>query len=334
MDPTQRVPLGKTRLSVTRLGVGTVPIGGMFAAVDEEVAYATLRRAHALGVRYYDTAPLYGHGLAEQRLGTVLREYPRNQLVVATKVGRLLLSEPPDDSRRYSIGFSPFVGAPALYPTFDFTYDGAMRSVEESLKRLGLDRVDVLLMHDPDDFFDEAMKGAYVALDKLRREGVVSAIGAGMNQAEMLARFAREADMDCFLMAGRYTLLDHAALSELLPLCVQKNISIVIGGVYNSGILTNPKPGATFNYRPADAEWVERAQRLKTICDRHGVPLMAAAIQFPLGHPAIATVLTGVRSVEEIEENERMFRFPIPADLWQELRAERLLPENAPVPEA
>src|SRR5579884_2705215 len=225
MDPTQRIPLGNTRLSVTRLGVGTVPIGGMFAAVDEETAYATLRRAHALGVRYYDTAPLYGHGVAEQRLGYVLREFPRNQLVVATKVGRLLLSEPPADPRRYSIGSSPFVGAPPLYPTFDFSYDATMRSIEESLRRLGLDRVDVLLIHDPDDYFEEAMAGAYVALAKLRREGVVSAIGAGMNQAEMLARFAREADMDCFLMAGRYTLLDQAALRDLLPLCVEKNIA-------------------------------------------------------------------------------------------------------------
>jgi D-threo-aldose 1-dehydrogenase len=332
MDPTPRVPLGKSKVTVTRLGVGTVPIGGMFAAVAEETAQATLQRSWELGLRYYDTAPLYGHGVSERRLGEFLQKRPRDQFVVSTKVGRLLLPEPPADPKRYSIGSSPFQGAAPLYPTFDFTYDGAMRSVEESLRRLGLDRVDVLLIHDPDDFYEEALAGAYVAIDKLRREGVIGAIGVGMNQAEMLARFARETAVDCFLVAGRYTLLDHAALSELLPLCVEKRIAVIIGGVYNSGILTDPRPGATFNYRPAEARWLERARRLKQVCDRHGVPLMAAAIQFPAAHPAIATILTGVRSAQEIEENERMFRFPIPSALWQELRAEGLLPESAPIP--
>lgn len=332
MDPTQRVPLGTTTLTVSRLGFGTVPIGGMFAPVDEETATATLRRAYDLGVRLFDTAPLYGYGLAERRAGQFLRQFPRDDFVLSTKVGRLLKSEPPVDPQRLAGGSNPFHGGPALYPVFDFSYDGVMRSVEQSLQRLGLDRVDSLLIHDPDDFFDEAMAGAYVALDKLRREGVVRAIGAGMNQAEMLARFAREGDFDAFLVAGRYTLLDQAALPELLPLCVEKRISVIIGGVYNSGILTNPRPGATFNYRPADPRWLEAAQRLKAVCDRHQTPLMAAAIQFPLAHPAVATVLTGVRSVQEIEENERMFRFPIPPDLWAELRAEGLLPGDAPVP--
>ena len=332
MDPTQRAHLGKSQVLVTRLAVGTVPIGGMFAAVDEEKAQATLRRSWELGVRYFDTAPLYGHGIAERRLGQFLREQPRDQFAISTKVGRLLLAEPPPNSNRVSIGFSPFVGAPPLYPTFDFTYDGAMRSFEESLRRLGLDRVDVVLIHDPDDYFDEALSGAYVALDRLRGEGVVGAIGVGMNQAEMLARFAREADFDCFLLAGRYTLLDQAGLGKLLPLCVEKNVSIVIGGVYNSGILTDPKPGATFNYQPAEAAWLERAQRIKSVCDRHHTPLTAAALQFPLAHPAVATVLTGVRSVEEIEANERAFRFEIPPALWQDLRAEGLLPESAPTP--
>lgn len=332
MDPTQRVPLGKSRLTVTRLGVGTVPIGGMFAEVAEDVARATLQRAWELGVRYFDTAPLYGLGVAERRLGDFLRGQPRDQFVISTKVGRLLLDQPPADRKRLSIGFSPFHGAPPLYPTFDFTYDATMRSVESSLRRLGLDRVDTLLIHDPDDHYEEAIAGAYVALAKLRREGVVSAIGVGMNQAEMLARFAREADVDCFLVAGRYTLLDQAALGELLPLCVEKRISVVIGGVYNSGILTDPKPGATFNYQPADPTWIERAQCLKRVCDRHGTPLMAAAIQFPAAHPAVATILTGVRSPGEIEENARMFRFPIPVALWEDLRIEGLLPEAAPVP--
>jgi D-threo-aldose 1-dehydrogenase len=332
MDPTQRVPLGKSTLSVTRLGIGTVPIGGMFEAVDDDTAAATLRRSYELGARYFDTAPLYGNGVAERRLGQFIRTVPREDVVVATKVGRLLRDTPPEDPRRLSIGLSPFKGAPPLFPTFDFSYDGAMRSVESSLDRLGLDRIDVLSIHDPDDYYDEALNGAYRAIDALRRQGVIGAIGVGMNQAELLARFARDAEFDCFLVAGRYTLLDQAALGELLPRCVEKRISVVIGGVYNSGILADPSPGATFNYQPADPIWLARAQRLRAACDRHGVPLMAAAIQFPAAHPAVATILTGVRSPAEIEHNERMLRFPIPARLWDDLRAERLLPEAAPVP--
>jgi D-threo-aldose 1-dehydrogenase len=304
----------------------------MFARVAEDVAAATLRRAQELGVRLFDTAPLYGNGVAERRLGDFLRQLPRDQFVVSTKVGRLLLASPPADSSRLNEGFNPFEGAPPLYPTFDFTYDATMRSIEASLSRLGLDRVDSLLIHDPDDYYDEAMAGAYVALAKLRREGVVGAIGAGMNQAEMLARFARDADFDCFLLAGRYTLLDQAGLTELLPLCVEKRIAVIIGGVYNSGILTDPKPGATFNYQPADARWLAKAQRIKQICERFNTPLPAAALQFPAAHPAIATILTGVRSVGEIEENARLFRFPIPAGLWEELKATGLLPAEAPVP--
>jgi D-threo-aldose 1-dehydrogenase len=332
MQPDERVSLGKTHLRVSRLSVGTVPIGGMFAPVSDADAAATLERSYALGVRYFDTAPLYGHGLAERRLGDFLAPLPRDEYVLATKVGRLLLPQPPADPARLSIGSSPFIGADPVYPTFDFSYDGALRSFEASLRCLGLDRVDVLLIHDPDDYYDEALSGAYRALERLRSEGVIGAVGVGMNQAAMLARFAREAEIDCFLVAGRYTLLDQTALAELLPLCVEKHIAVIIGGVYNSGILTDPRPGATFNYRPAEARWVEKAQQLQAICARHQVPLMAAAIQFRLAHPAVATVLTGVRSVAEIEENARMFRYPIPPALWQELRAAGLLPEAAPVP--
>jgi D-threo-aldose 1-dehydrogenase len=304
----------------------------MYAAVDEDSARATLQKSYDLGVRYFDTAPLYGNGDAERRLGEFISHVPRNEVILSTKVGRLLLSEQPADPARVNEGFNPFVGAPPLFPVFDFTYDGAMRSFEASLKRLGLDRVDALLIHDPDDYFDEAMGGAYVAIDKLRREGVVGAVGAGMNQAEMLARLARAGDFDCFLVAGRYTLLDQAALGELLPLCVEKRIAVIIGGVFNSGILTGPGPGATFNYRPAEAQWVEKALRLRAVCERHGTPLMAAALQFPAAHPAVATVLTGVRSPVEIEQNAQMMRYPIPAELWDELKREGLLPEAAPVP--
>ena len=316
MDPTARVPLGRSGLTVTRLALGGAPLGGQLSPPDEATATAIVGRALDLGLRHFDTAPLYGQGTSERRLGRALGELlgppavPREEIVLATKVGRLLRPQ----------------------PVFDFGYDGVLRSVEESLGRLGLDRVDVLHIHDPDRHYDAALSGAYAALDRLRREGTIRAVGAGMNQAEMLARFAREAQMDCFLLAGRYTLLDQVALSELLPVCVERGISIIVGGVYNSGILADPRPGATFNYRPAPPELLARAQRLKAVCARHETPLMAAAIQFPLAHPAVATVLTGVRSVAELEENERMCRVPVPAALWQNLKGEGLLPGDAPVP--
>jgi D-threo-aldose 1-dehydrogenase len=283
--------------------------------VADEEAHRVVEVAWQAGIRFFDTAPLYGHGLAEKRLGAVLRTKPRKEFVLATKVGRLLRAgAPPDPTQSYK-------GLPPLNPVFDFTYDGVMRSVEESLERLGLDHVDVLHIHDPDAHFEEALSGAYRALDQLRREGSIKAVGAGMNQAEMLVRFAREANFDCFLLAGRYTLLDRGGATELLPLCVERGIAIIAGGVFNSGILANPTPGTTFDYRAAPADLIQRAANLKAICARHGVELKAAAIQFPSRHPAVASVLTGCRSVAELEENVRMFQAPIPDVLWQELDA-------------
>jgi len=283
--------------------------------VADDEAHRVVEAAWQAGIRFFDTAPLYGHGLAEQRLGAVLRAKPREEFVLATKVGRLLRADaPPEPGQAYK-------GVPPVNPTYDFSYDGVMRSVEESLTRLGLDRVDVLHIHDPDEHFEEALAGAYRALDRLRAEGTIRAVGAGMNQAQMLVRFAREADFDCFLLAGRYTLLDRTGAAELLPLCVEKSIAIIAGGVFNSGILANPRPGTTFNYQPAPPELVDRALRMQEICARHGVELKAAAIQFPLRHPAVASVLTGCRSVREVEENVRMFQAPIPSSLWDELDA-------------
>ena len=302
-------------MQVTRLGLGSAPLGGLFEEVADDEAHRVVETAWQAGIRFFDTAPLYGHGLAEQRLGAVLRTKPRDEFVLATKVGRLLRAgAPPEPGQAYK-------GVPAVNPVYDFSYDGVMRSVEESLERLGLDRVDVLHIHDPDDHFDQALTGAYRALDRLRTEGTIKAIGAGMNQAEMLARFAREADFDCFLLAGRYTLLDRAGAKELLPLCAERGISIVAGGVFNSGILANPRPGATFNYEAAPPALVQRVVRMQAICERHGVDLKAAAIQFPLRHPAVASVLTGCRSVGEVEENVHMFQAPIPSALWDELDA-------------
>lgn len=327
MRASEQAPLGRTGLRVTRLGLGSAPLGGLFSAVSEEEAEAVVERAWELGVRFFDTAPLYGSGLAERRLGRVLARKPRDEFVLATKVGRLLRASAPPGG-----GEQLFAGRPPLNPVFDFSHDGVLRSLEESLERLGLDRVDVLHIHDPDDHYEEALAGAYPALDRLRSEGAIRAVGAGMNQAELLARFAREADFDCFLLAGRYTLLDQAGLAELLPLCAERGISIVIGGVYNSGVLADPERSPTFDYAPADERWVERARRLRAVCERYGVPLKAAAIQFPLGHPAVASVLTGSRSAAELDENARLFDLELPEAFWRELRAEGLLGEAVPTP--
>jgi len=320
------VALGRTPLTVTRFGLGTAPLAGLFEAVSEPNALQVIEHAWEAGLRFYDTAPLYGHGLAEQRLGRVLRERPRGEFTLATKVGRLLRADAPPEPGQ------AFRDTPPVNPVFDFTYDGVMRSFEESLGRLGLDRVDVLHIHDPDDHYDQALRGAYRALDQLRTEGVIKAVGAGMNQAEMLARFAREADFDCFLLAGRYSLLDQVALKDLLPLCVERGIAIIAGGVYNSGILADPKPGAHYNYQTAPADLVKRAQRIREVCARHGVPLKAAAVQFPLGHPAVTCVVVGCRSAAQLDESIQMFETEISAELWEDLKRERLLPEDAPTP--
>jgi D-threo-aldose 1-dehydrogenase len=331
MDPAATTRLGRTELTVTRVGLGTAPLGGLYEAVEEAAAVETIERAYEQGVRLFDTAPLYGFGLSERRLGKALAGRPRDEFVLSTKVGRLLRADGADASPLAG-GLGSWAGVPPLNPVFDYSVDGVLRSVEESLERLGLDRVDILHVHDPEEDPDAALAGAYPALDRLRREGVIAAVGAGANEPEVLLRFCREADFDCFLLAGRYTLLDQSALPELLPLCVERGIAVIVGGVYNSGILADPRPGAPFDYQPAPPHWLERAQRLQAVCERHGVPLMAAAIQFPLAHPAVASVLVGARSVAEVEQNLELLRLPLPAELWEELRSERLLPEEAPVP--
>jgi D-threo-aldose 1-dehydrogenase len=323
MDPRARVPLGRTGLSVTRLGLGCAPLGGLFEEVSDEAAAETVATAWQRGVRLFDTAPLYGSGLSERRVGAALRDRPRGELVLSTKVGRLLEQDGEADPM--------FIGA-AARPVFDFSYDGALRSLEASLERLGLDRVDVALIHDPDAHYEEAVAGAYVALERLRGEGVVGAIGAGMNQSELLARFARETDVDCLLVAGRYTLLDGGALAELLPLCEEKGIAVIAGGVFNSGILASRDGSGAYDYAPAAPELVERVRALAAVCARWDVPLQAAALQFPLGHPVVACVLVGCRAAAEVEEDARLFELELPAGVWDELRAERLLPADVPVP--
>lgn len=332
MRTLERVPLGRTSLSVTRLGLGTAPLGGLYEPVAEAEAHDVVERARELGMRFFDTAPVYGYGLAERRLGHVLAQQPDDDVVVASKVGRLLRADAPVDVTQYHEGEPIFKGTPAVNPVFDFSYDGVMRSLEESLERMGIDRLDVVHIHDPDEHFTEALDGAYRALARLRDEGTIKAVSAGMNQAEMLAELARRADFDCFLLAGRYTLLDQSGLDELLPLAAERGIAIIAGGVFNSGILADPDHRPTYNYIPADVALVEKARRIRDVCAQHGVPLKAAAIQFAFGHPAVATVLVGCRSTDEVEENVRMYEWSIPGALWDDLRDQGLLPEEVPTP--
>lgn len=332
MEPTETLALGRTDLRVSRLGLGTVPIGGLYEAVEETEAVALVRHAVRFGVRLLDTAPVYGLGLAEQRLGSILSHLPREAITLSTKVGRLLRADAPPDPGLMRDGRLMFQGAPALNPVWDFSADGVRRSLEESLTRLQVDRLDIVHVHDPDEHFDEAVRGAFPALMELRAQGVIRAVGSGMNQAGMLSRFARELDVDCLLLAGRYTLLDQCALDELLPTCEERGVALIVGGVFNSGILARPRAGATYDYTRASPAVLERARRLAAVCAQYDVPLAAAAIQFPFGHPAVATVLAGMRSVNELEENIELLRCPIPSDLWAALRAEGLLDERAPTP--
>jgi D-threo-aldose 1-dehydrogenase len=326
MNPRERVPLGRTSLEVTRFGLGTAPLAGLFEAVEEAQALQVIEHAWDAGIRFFDTAPLYGHGLAEIRLGRFLRGKPRDEFVLCSKVGRLLRADAPPEPGQ------AFRGTPPVNPMFDFSYDGVMRSVEESLERLGLERIDVLHIHDPDDHYEQALNGAYRALDRLRADGTIRAVGAGMNQAEMLTRFAHDGNFDCFMEAGRYTLLDQVALKELLPVCLERGIAIIAAGVYNSGVLADPKPGAHYNYADAPALLIERAQRMRAVCERHGVPLKAAAVQFPMGHPAVTAVVVGCRSKSQLEETLRMFELDIPHELWDDLKADGLLGREVPTP--
>ena len=330
MHPLEKAALGRSGLQVTRLGLGCAAIGGLYGDIPDDQATQVVHKALDLGLNLFDTAPLYGSGKSEERLGRALRDVPRDAYVLASKVGRLLVASD-DDQRDGSIFDNP----PPFKPVFDFSYDGVMRSLEDSLKRLGVDRIDILHIHDPDAHWKEAIEGAYPALERLRAEGVISAVSAGMNQWEMLARFAREGDFDCFLLAGRYSLLDQSALDELLPLCTEKNIGIMAGGTYNSGILAKgAKPGATYNYGEAPADIMQKAQAIEAVAERHGVDVKAAASQFVFAHPAITCIIPGTRQPARVEENFNLLIDEIPSAFWDDLRAENLVHESAPLPEA
>lgn len=299
---------------MTALGLGTAPLGNLFTAVSDEQATATVQAAWDAGIRTFDTAPQYGHGLAETRLGRALASFPRDQFVLSSKVGRLLRRT---DGERPPSGF---VDIPDVDPVFDFTRDGVLRSLDESLQRLGVDRLDVVHVHDPDDFEDVALAEAFPALIDLRDQGVIERVGCGMNQFEMLHRFVDRVDLDVVLLAGRWTLLDRSG-APLLERCAERGVDVFLGGVFNSGVLASPSPTATFDYRTVPPELLARAEAMRAVCADHGVPLPAAAVQFALRHPAVHTALVGARSPEEVAADVAYASLPVPDALWAALDA-------------
>jgi len=343
MKPNQLRQIGKTSLKVTQFGLGGTTLGNIYSAVEEQAALDTIDAAYQAGVRYFDTAPLYGYGLSEIRLGKGIARYPRDQVVVSSKVGWALVPLEPGQQQAIDI----FAQALPFRGVSDYSRDAILRSIEESLKRLNTDRIDIVLMHDPDEaisiqpgrgpyevsHFDEAMKNAYPVLDDLRRQGVIKAVGAGMNQWQMLCDFAQAGDFDCFLLAGRYTLLEQEPMNKFLPLCEKKKISVIVGGPYNSGILaTGAVEGAYYNYQPAPPRVLAWVRQIEEVCARHQVALQAAALQFPFGHPAVTSIIPGARSVAELQANLSYFQQKIPADFWAELKHLALIDPTAPVP--
>jgi D-threo-aldose 1-dehydrogenase len=317
---------------LTELSLGCAQLGNLYTAISDEQARATVDRAWERGIRYYDTAPHYGLGLSERRLGAALQGRPRDEFVLSTKAGRLLEPNPNPEGLDDG-GFE----VPATHRrVWDFSREGIRRSLESSLERLGLDRVDIVYLHDPDDHYREVIDQAYPALEELRAEGVLTAIGAGMNQSAMLADFARNTDMDLLMLAGRYTLLEQDALDELLPACEQRSVGIVAAGIFNSGLLARvtPPDAARYNYDEAPPELVQRARRIAEVCERHGTTLPAAAIAFPLAHPAVVNVCVGARSPEQVDRNLDLRETGVPVTLWGDLQAEGLLRADAPVPAA
>lgn len=322
-----KATIGTTSVSVSRLGFGGAPIGGLYSPVDEEQAQQTIDASWDAGIRYFDTAPHYGAGTSELRLGRALSTRPRHDFVVSTKIGRLLREGPHDEEG--------YMGEPKLSRIFDYSEKGVYASLSESIERLRLDYIDMIYVHDPDDHYREACDQALPLLMKLRQEGIVRAIGVGMNQAEMLTRFVRNFDLDCVLLAGRYTLLDQTGMDELMPLCLERSTSVVIGGVFNSGLLADPTKDPRYNYGTPSVEILSRARQLDMICRHHNTPLAKAALWFPLGHPAVANVLVGMRTPDEVRQAAEFLNdTPPPADLWKELRSKGLIHPEVPFPES
>ncbi|MEQ9245831.1 MAG: aldo/keto reductase [Nitratireductor sp.] len=328
-------------VTLTRMGFGGAPLGNLYRRVEEADAQATLQAAFDGGMRYFDTAPQYGLGLSEQRFGQAIRRFGRDAITLSTKVGRLLEDCGPD-----AVTPTAFVDTPQKKIVYDYTYDGVMRSHEASLARLGVERVDILLVHDVDVFTHGSQEasdakvrelfdgGGYRALCELKEAGQVRAIGAGVNEWQVCERLLGLGDFDAFLLAGRYTLLEQEALDSFLPLCVKRDVGIILGGPYNSGILaTGAIEGARYNYEPAPADILDRVRRIEAVCAAHGVKLIEAALQFVMGHPAVRTVIPGAMTPEEVEANIALFSRNVPAGLWSDLKGQNLIRPDAPTPE-
>ncbi|GBR46134.1 aldo/keto reductase [Gluconobacter roseus] len=337
MKPTEKRTFGRSGVDVTAFAFGTAPLGNFLHEVGEDAAQTMINHAWDSGIRLFDTAPMYGHGLAELRLGHALRWKNRDDYALTSKVGRVLHPAP-----RASIDFAPWNNAAANTMAFDYSYDGTMRAFEDSLQRLALERIDFVFIHDIDRFthgdaqpehFRAAMNGSWRALEKLRSEGVVKGIGVGVNEWQVCHEALQQRDFDCFLLAGRYTLLEQDSLESFLPLCEERGVSLLVGGGFNSGILaTGAVPGAKYNYTPAPAEILERVSRIEAVCREYNVPLPAAALQFVVAHPAIKAFCAGTRTVDQLEQNLGWFSHPIPPEFWEALKQRGLLAENAPVP--
>ena len=337
--PTLEVTtLARTTAMVTRVGLGCSPIGDLYTSMSEDAAQAVLSTAWDAGIRYFDTAPFYGHGKSEHRLGHFLRQQPRDQFTISTKVGRVLRAAPGEvESAEWSQPL-PFE------LRFDYTYDGVMRSFEDSLQRLGLARVDVLLIHDLDfGYFkterrvnahlSDLATGGWRALEELRAAQVIKGVGAGINERAMIPRLLDVTDVDLFLVAGDYTLLDTGILDVEFPLCASRDVGVVVGAAFASGILaTGPVPGARYRYAEPPAEIIEKTERIAEVCGRHGTPLAAAALQFPLAHPLVSAIIPGAGTVQQVTQNVELLEKRIDPGLWGELKAEGLLPAAAPTP--
>jgi D-threo-aldose 1-dehydrogenase len=334
-------PLGRTGLSVTELGFGTAPLGNLFRPLADDMARATLAAAEAAGFGYYDTAPFYGFGLSERRLGDALRH--RKDIILSTKVGRLL--KPVAGPLDQAVARHGYATPMPFEPVYDYSYDAVMRSFEQSLHRLGLSRIDILYIHDigrlthgdanAAHMHELTRGGGLKALEELRASGAISGFGMGVNEVAACLEVMGHARLDVILLAGRYTLLEQTPLDDLFPACEAVGTAIVVGGPYNSGILAvGTKSGASlyYNYEPAPPEIVERVRRIETICARHDVPLAAAALQFPLAHRLVASVIPGLDSPARVEQTCALYRRPTPAAFWQELRHEKLVREDAPIP--
>ncbi|MBO6894873.1 MAG: aldo/keto reductase [Roseibium sp.] len=329
-------------LHLTEMGFGGAPLGNLYRKISDEDAQSALQAAYDHGIRYFDTAPQYGLGRSEERFGEALKRFDRSDLLLSTKIGRLLVDCEPEE-----VTPEAFVDVPQKRIVFDYSYDGVMRSYEASRSRLDVEFADILFIHDvcafsqgSQEMSDQRVRelfdlGGYRALSELRESGDVSAIGAGVNEWQVCEKLLGLADFDCFLLAGRYTLLEQESLESFLPLCEKRDVGIILGGPYNSGILaTGAIPGAKYNYADAPPEILERVRRIEEICTSHAVPLIAAALQFVLGHPSVKTVVPGAVNAREVEANLALLNTPIPSGLWSDLRSAGLIHPDAPLPEA